>query len=187
VTFTVTTTGTLSISAPLTTVNLGSAAVGGTVGTPGNFGAVTVLDNRALNPAGWIATVSCTNFVNATNAADIIPVSDATYLVPPVGDLTGLVPTVGAIAQIPVVSPAVAPPLPGTTILPGATLVDGTLTDNASPAIAMPLTPATPAPVVTVTGADGDNGATWNPEINIAVPANAVIGLYNGIVTHSVT
>jgi len=186
VTFTVTTTGTLSISAPLTTVDLGSAAVGRTVGFPGNFGAVTVLDNRGVNPAGWIATVSCTDFANAANTADIIPVSDATYLVPPVGSLTGDVATVGAIAPVP---GAAALPLPGTTIVPPAITQDGTLLDNASPAIPIPLTGGAtpPAAVVTVTGADGDNGATWDPTITVAIPAHAVVGVYDGTVTHSVS
>ena len=41
--------------------------------------------------------------------------------------------------------------------------------------------------VVTETGFDGDNAATWNPKIAVAVPANAVVGTYAGTVTHSVS
>jgi hypothetical protein len=80
VTFTVTTTGTLGVTVPTGPVNLGTGAVGTTIGSLGNLGAVTVTDNRALNPASWTATVSSTDFVNSVTAADVIPVGDATYL-----------------------------------------------------------------------------------------------------------
>ncbi len=36
------------------------------------------------------------------------------------------------------------------------------------------------------TGGDGNNSATWNPTVVIAVPATVVAGLYTGTVTHSV-
>jgi hypothetical protein len=42
-------------------------------------------------------------------------------------------------------------------------------------------------PVVTETGFDGDNAATWIPTIDVAVPAGSVIGVYYGTVTHSVS
>ena len=38
-----------------------------------------------------------------------------------------------------------------------------------------------------MTGADGDNGATWDPEIDVTVPAKSVIGTYDAWVTHSVS
>jgi hypothetical protein len=41
--------------------------------------------------------------------------------------------------------------------------------------------------VVTEAGFDGDNATTWTPTINVAVPAGAVIGVYYGTVTHSVS
>jgi len=85
VTFTVTTTGTLGVTVPTGPVNLGSGAVGTTIGSIGNLGAVTVTDNRALNPASWTATVYSTNFVNSVTPLDVIPVTDATYLTGPVG------------------------------------------------------------------------------------------------------
>ena len=47
--------------------------------------------------------------------------------------------------------------------------------------------PVTGQSVVTETGFDGDNGATWNPTIDVAVPATAVVGVYDGTVTHSVS
>jgi hypothetical protein len=84
VTFEVTTTGTLGVTVPTGPVNLGSGAVGTTIGSIGNLGAVTVTDNRALNPASWTASVYSTSFVNSVTPADIIPVTDATYLTGPV-------------------------------------------------------------------------------------------------------
>ncbi len=42
------------------------------------------------------------------------------------------------------------------------------------------------APVVTATGITGDNSATWNPTINVAVPGGMAAGTYSATVTHSV-
>ena len=41
-------------------------------------------------------------------------------------------------------------------------------------------------PVVTATGITGDNSATWNPTINVAVPGGMAAGVYTGTITHSV-
>jgi hypothetical protein len=46
------------------------------------------------------------------------------------------------------------------------------------------LSGATPA--VTASGITGDNSATWNPTINVAVPGGTVAGVYSGTITHSV-
>jgi len=162
VTFSLTTTGVLAITVPTGTVDLGSGLahnVGTTIGAPGNFGAVAVIDNRALNPADWTATVSSTPFTNTTSA-DVIPVGDATYTIPATG--TGSI---------------------GVDSTSGLPLSTG-IVDNASPGIALT---GTAQDVATETGADGDNAATWDPEIDVAVPAGSVIGIYDGTVTHSVT
>ena len=42
------------------------------------------------------------------------------------------------------------------------------------------------APVVTATGITGDNSATWNPTINVAVPGGMAAAVYTAIITHSV-
>jgi hypothetical protein len=156
VTFTVTTTGTLSISAPLTTVDLGSGHVGSVIGFYEDFGAVTVTDDRALDPADWTATVSSTNFTNTTTSSDVILASDATYNTGTIGadTVSGL-------------------PLPGSTYLTAEAL-GGFLSNSAEDA-------------VTVTGFDGDNAATWTPTFAVYIPGNAVVGTYNGVVTHSVS
>jgi hypothetical protein len=40
-----------------------------------------------------------------------------------------------------------------------------------------------------VTGSDGvgDNTASWDPSVGVAVPASAVAGVYTGTLTHSVS
>jgi hypothetical protein len=42
------------------------------------------------------------------------------------------------------------------------------------------------APAVTATGITGDNSATWNPTINVAVPGGTAAGVYSATITHSV-
>jgi hypothetical protein len=42
------------------------------------------------------------------------------------------------------------------------------------------------APVVTASGITGDNSATWNPTITVAVPGGSVAGTYTAVITHSV-
>lgn len=42
------------------------------------------------------------------------------------------------------------------------------------------------APAVTATGITGDNSATWNPTINVAVPGGMAAGVYAATITHSV-
>ncbi len=160
VTFSLTTTGVLAITAPTGTVDLGGGVVhdvGTIIGSPNNFGDVTVTDNRALHPADWTATVSSTDFTNA--AGDTIPATDATYLT-------------GAI----VADTNSGLPLAGTT--------SGTITDDTGTGLG--LTNGA-QDVVTESGFDGDNAATWDPTIDVAVPAGAVVGIYDGTVTHSVS
>jgi hypothetical protein len=42
------------------------------------------------------------------------------------------------------------------------------------------------APVVTATGITGDNSATWNPTITVAVPGGMAANVYSATITHSV-
>lgn len=42
------------------------------------------------------------------------------------------------------------------------------------------------APVVTATAITGDNSATWNPTINVAVPGGMAAAVYSATITHSV-
>ena len=41
------------------------------------------------------------------------------------------------------------------------------------------------APAVTATGITGDNSATWNPSINIAIPGGMAANVYAATITHS--
>lgn len=40
--------------------------------------------------------------------------------------------------------------------------------------------------VVTASGITGDNSATWNPTINVAIPGGMAAGTYSATITHSV-
>ena len=53
----------------------------------------------------------------------------------------------------------------------------------------MPLTNLSVAPqaVVTATNVAGNTTASWNPLINIRVPASAIGGTYTATITHSVS
>jgi hypothetical protein len=78
VTFTVTSTGTLSMTAP-TSVDLGPGAVGSTISGP--LGVVTVIDDRALDVAAWTVTASSTDWTTGIGgtATETIPAGDVTY------------------------------------------------------------------------------------------------------------
>jgi hypothetical protein len=66
---------------------------------------------------------------------------------------------------------------------PGTVTTTGTIT-----ATGTPITLAgTAAPVVTGTSGVGDNTASWNPNLAVAVPAAAVGGVYTGTLTQSVS
>jgi hypothetical protein len=41
-------------------------------------------------------------------------------------------------------------------------------------------------PAVTATGITGDNSASWNPSITVAVPGGVAAGVYSATITHSV-
>ena len=45
----------------------------------------------------------------------------------------------------------------------------------------------TPQAVVSATNVDGNTTVTWNPAIQVTVPAGAVGGAYTATITHSVS
>jgi hypothetical protein len=75
-------------------------------------------------------------------------------------------------------------PATDATYTTGTVTPTGTITITTVPTLA--LTGAA-QPVVTGSAGSGDNSATWDPTIAIAVPAAAVAGLYSGTITHSVS
>jgi hypothetical protein len=150
VTFTVTSTGTLSMTAP-TSVFLGTGAVGTTISAP--LGGVTVTDDRALDAASWIVTASATDWTTgAGTTVETIPATDVTYD-------------------------------PGTITPSGTITTAGSIVTLANAAVL----PAVDPTVVAGTAGVGDNGASWDPTISVAVPADAVAGDYVGTLTQSVT
>lgn len=66
---------------------------------------------------------------------------------------------------------------------PGAITTTGTITATGTPITLS----GTATPVVTATDGVGDNTASWNPAIAVAVPASAVGGDYTGTLTQSVS
>jgi hypothetical protein len=66
---------------------------------------------------------------------------------------------------------------------PGTITTTGTATDTGTPATLS----ATPAAVVTDSSGVGNNTASWDPTISVAVPASAVGGTYTGTLTQSVS
>ena len=50
-----------------------------------------------------------------------------------------------------------------------------------------PVTLTGVSPVVTATAITGDNTATWNPTINVAITAGMAAGVYSATITHSVS
>jgi hypothetical protein len=151
VTFTVTTTGGLSMTAPAA-VNLGTEAVGGVLSAA--LGTTTVTDDRALDVATWAVTASSTDWtvVGGTGTApETIPAGDVTYT-------------------------------PGAITTTGTIVATGTATALANAAVA----PAVDPTVVAGTGGIGDNTASWDPTISVAIPAGVVASGYTGVITQSV-
>jgi hypothetical protein len=66
---------------------------------------------------------------------------------------------------------------------PGSITTTGTITATGTPITLS----GTATPVVTGTAGVGDNTATWDPTISVAVPASAVGGTYTGTLTQSVS
>lgn len=66
---------------------------------------------------------------------------------------------------------------------PGSITTTGTITATGTPITLS----GTATPVVTGTSGVGDNTASWNPAISVAVPASAVGGAYTGTLTQSVS
>jgi hypothetical protein len=83
-------------------------------------------------------------------------------------------------------TPAETIPAADASYDPGTITTHGTIT--AAAASAPPIALANGAvPVVDGTAGVGDNSATWDPTIAVAIPANAVGGNYTGTLTQSVS
>jgi hypothetical protein len=93
---------------------------------------------------------------------------------------SGWVASVIASAFTPPTGPAIAASAVGYTAGPITKVGTATYTAN------NPSNLTGVAPAVTATGITGDNSATWNPTINVAVPGGMAAGVYSATITHSV-
>jgi len=93
---------------------------------------------------------------------------------------SGWVVSVIATAFTPPAGPAIAASAVGYAV--GTITKVGTATYTAN----NPVNLTGVAPAVTATGITGDNSATWNPTINVAVPGGTVAGVYSAVITHSI-
>jgi hypothetical protein len=93
---------------------------------------------------------------------------------------SGWVATVIASAFTPPAGPAIAASAVSYTNGPITKVGTATYTANNPGA----LTGVSPA--LTATGITGDNSATWNPTISVAVPGGMAAGIYSATITHSV-
>lgn len=80
-------------------------------------------------------------------------------------------------------TPAETIPASAVTYTPGTITTTGTITTNGT---TVPLSGA-PQTVVAGTAGIGDNSASWNPVLAVAVPGTNVIGVYAGTLTESVS
>jgi hypothetical protein len=94
---------------------------------------------------------------------------------------SGWVASVISTAFTPPAGPAIAASAVSYTV--GVITQVGTATFTANDPVN--LTGVTPA--VTATGITGDNSATWNPTIHVAVSGGMAAGVYSATITHSVT
>lgn len=156
VTFTLTSTGVLSIASTTTTVTLaeapgGLSLTGGSVS--GALGSTTVTDARAGLLHNVTVNMAASDFVQK-DASDAVV---------------------------------------STITKSNATAYSGTATGTLS-SIAVPTTALTPAQigntggatVLTVAGLVGSGAVTYNPTVNVAVPATAAAGTYTGTITQTV-
>jgi hypothetical protein len=80
-------------------------------------------------------------------------------------------------------TPAETIPAGDASYAPGTVTTTGTITTTASD-ITLSNSPQT---VVVGSSGSGDNSASWDPTVSVAVPAAAVNGTYTATLTHSVS
>jgi hypothetical protein len=87
------------------------------------------------------------------------------------------------------ISTAFTPPAGATIAASSVSYTAGSITKIGSATYTAnnPINLAGISPVVTATGITGDNSATWNPTINVAIPTGTLVGTYSATITHSVT
>lgn len=94
---------------------------------------------------------------------------------------SGWVATVISTAFTPPAGPAIAASAVSYTAGAVAKVGTATFTANDPPNLTAVVA------AVTASGITGDNSATWNPTINVAVPGGMAAGVYSATITHSVS
>lgn len=163
-------------------VSLGSAdsAAAGltnaTVTITGGALAITVPTNTLIDPVNLGTRANTVNGGVISGSLGVVQVSDGRS--PAAG--SGWVASVISSAFTPPAGPAIAASFVSYTA--GSITKVGTATYTAND----PLDLTGVVPAVTATGITGDNSATWNPTINVAVPGGMAAGVYSATITHSV-
>jgi hypothetical protein len=141
--------GSLSITAPSSTVTLTSSGALSVTGTSvsGQLGTTTVSDARGTVAHSVTVTMSASDFALSGGGGTIANTNATGY--------SGLATPTGVAVPVPTAS-GQALSGAGSTIL-------------------------------TLTGVLGAGGATYNPTVSVAVPANALAGTYTGTVTQTVS
>jgi hypothetical protein len=155
------TAGVLEITVPDTVDLANDAAPGGNA--YGQVGPVTVDDERASATPAWTVTVDMTGTAGFTTgggdeAGETVPETSVFYFS---GNSTA---TTG--------DGTFTPGQPGTYTTPPTTPEGVTL--------------AAPRTAFSHTGGTGNNSATWNPFLTVALALNNVAGQYTGVITHTV-
>lgn len=147
-----------------------------TVTITGGALAITAPTNTLLDPVNLGTRANTVSGGVISGSLGVVQVSDGRS--PAAG--SGWVASVISSAFTPPAGPAIAASYVSYTA--GTITKVGTATFTAND----PLNLTGVAPAVTATGITGDNSATWNPTINVAVPGGMAAGVYSAIITHSV-
>lgn len=155
-TFVLSAAGGLSISVPAA-VELSSGTATGSSSVQAQLGNVTVSDNRGALLGSWTASVSATDFVLSTVVGE--PGEGESIGKANVTYLSGLAGTLDGLLGL------------GGAFTPGQT------------AAAQDLSTSRTAYSATLT--IGNTEVTWNPTVTVNLPSSAVVGTYEGTITHS--
>jgi len=169
------------VASALALVTLGAVAPAGADTTGGTTATITVqggfLSLTVPSDAGNLGTLQNTvGGGTISGPLGTVQVSDARSAAAG----SGWVASVIASAFTPASGPAIAASAVGYSAGPITKVGTATYSAN-DPANLTGVSPA-----VTATGITGDNSATWNPTIHVAIAGGTLAGVYSATITHSV-
>jgi hypothetical protein len=150
--------------------------------TTGGTGATVTLVGGALSMTVQASAGNLGSLTNTVSGGTIngplgqVQVSDARSAAAGSGWVASVIST----AFTPLAGPTIAASAVGYTA--GVITKVGTATYTAND----PVNLTGVSPAVTATGITGDNSATWDPTIHVAVPGGTIAGVYSATITHSV-